>query len=67
MKMKKEVQVGSVAVAYGDSASYRTYILVFHQVLIVMELERNLLCPFQLHLNGITISENPLQFTRMGK
>ena len=64
MKMKKEIQVGSVAVAYDDSASYSTYILVFHQVLIVLELERNVLCPFQLHLNGITINENPLQFTQ---
>ena len=64
MKMKKEIQVGSVAVAYDDPSSYSTYILVFHQVLIVLELERNLLCPFQLHLNGININESPLQFTQ---
>ena len=64
MKMKKEIQVRSVAVAYDDPASYSTYILVFHQVLIVPELERNLLCPFQLCSNGITINEDPLQFTQ---
>ena len=64
MKMKKEIQVGSVAVAYDDPASYSTYILVFHQVLIIPELERNLLCTFQLQLNDITINENPQQFTQ---
>ena len=67
MKMKKEMQVGAVAVAYDDPASYSTYILVFHQVLIVPELERNLLCPFQLHLYGITINKNPLWFTKKNR
>ena len=30
----------------------------------VPELERNLLCPFQLCLNGVTINGNALQFTQ---
>ena len=64
MKMKNEIQVGSMAVAYDDPASYNTYILVFQQVLVVLELERNFLCPFQLCLNGITINENPTVHTK---
>ena len=64
MKMKKQIEIASVAVTYDDAASGSTYILVFHQVLMVLELERNLLCPFQLCLNDITIIESSLQFTQ---
>ena len=67
IKMKKEIQVGAVAVAYDDPACYSTYILVFHQELIVPELERYLLCPFQLHLYGITINKNPLWVTQKNR
>jgi Reverse transcriptase (RNA-dependent DNA polymerase) len=50
----------SVAVAYDDPVTYTTYILVFHQVLLIKELKCNLISPFQLRTNGIVVNEEPL-------
>jgi hypothetical protein len=49
-----------VAVAYDDPVTYTTFVLVFHQVLLIKELKCNLISPFQLRMNGIVVNDEPL-------
>ena len=51
----------SVAVAYDDESSHTTFILVFNQVLYVEELNHNLISPFQVRMNDITVNDIPLR------
>jgi hypothetical protein len=55
-----DTPIASVAVAYDDPISFTTYILVFHQVLLVKGLEHNLLSPYQIRSNGVEVNDNPL-------
>ena len=64
MQHHKETRLGTVAIAYDDPQTYTTFILIFHQSLIIPEMKNNLLCPFQLRLNGIEVNETPLQFLK---
>ena len=64
MRRKQETKIGMVAVAYDEPKTFTNYILIFHQSLIIPELKNNLLCPFQMHLNGIEVNEVLLQFLR---
>jgi hypothetical protein len=55
-----EVPICTCAVAYDDPRTYTTMILVFHQALYFGErLPHNLICPFQLRMNGIKVDECP--------
>ena len=51
----------SVAVAYDDENTHTTFILVFNQVLYVEELHHNLISPFQVRMNDITVNDIPLR------
>ena len=64
MQHRQETRLGTVAIAYDDPQTYTTFILIFHQSLIIPEMKNNLLCPFQLRLNGIEVNETPLQFLK---
>lgn len=57
-----KVPICSVAVAYDCPNSFQTYILIFHQALVVPKMEHILLCPNQLRSNDVIINECPLQF-----
>ena len=60
MRRKQETKIGTVAVAYDEPKMFTTYILIFHQSLIIPEFKNNLLCPFQMRLNGIEVDDVPL-------
>ena len=64
MQRRQQTRLGTVAIAYDDPQTYTTFILIFHQSLIIPEMKNNLLCPFQLRLNGIEVNETPLQFLK---
>ena len=64
MRRKQETKIGMDVVAYDEPKTFTTYILIFHQSLIIPDLKNNLLCPFQMHLNGIEVNEVPLEFRR---
>ena len=55
-----DVPIVTAAVAYDCPATYKTYILIFHEALYVSELEPNLLNPFQLRHQGIVVNDVPL-------
>lgn len=57
----------NVAVAYDDELSHTTYILVFNQVLFVEELLHNLVSPFQVRMNDITVNDTPLRMLVQSK
>jgi hypothetical protein len=58
--VKVHTPIASIAVAYDDQATNETYILIFHQVLYIKEMERNLILPFQLRMNQIIINKAPI-------
>ena len=58
----REVRVASVAVAYDCPILMQTFILVFHESLLIPGLRNHLLCPFQMRHNGIIVNECPMQF-----
>ena len=64
MQQQKDTKLGTVAIAYDDPCTFATFILIFHQSLIIPKMKNNLLCPFQLRLNGIKVNEVPLQFLK---
>ena len=64
MRRTQETKIGMDAVAYDEPKTFTTYILIFHQSLIIPDLKNNLLCPFQMHLNGIEVNEVPLDIRR---
>jgi hypothetical protein len=60
-KMKSlETLIVSVAVAYDDTRTGTTYILVFNQVLYTESVKHNLISSFQLWMNDIIINDTPL-------
>ena len=56
MQEIQNVRVTKIAVAYDCHASFRTYILIFDQVLYIPSMNHNLLCVDQLRDNGIIAS-----------
>jgi hypothetical protein len=56
-----ECPIVSVAVAYDDEETHTTFILVFNQVLYVEEMNHNLVSPFQMRMNDITVKDVPLR------
>jgi hypothetical protein len=58
----KQVPIASVAVAYDCPESFETFILIFHQVLLIKEMKSHLICPNQLRMGGITVNDCPVQF-----
>ena len=55
----KGLKTVSAAVAYDDPITGRPVILVIHQAILVPSLEHNLLCPMQMRLNDVEVSEIP--------
>ena len=55
-----DVPIVTAAVAYDCPSTYKTYVLIFHEVLHVPELEPNLVNPFQLRHQGIVVNDVPL-------
>ena len=60
MQELENVKVAKVAVAYDCRASFRTYVLVFDQVLYIPSMNHNLLCVDQLRDNRIIVNDIPL-------
>jgi hypothetical protein len=56
------VPILSVALEYDCQTLYQTFILIFHQVLYIEQLERCLLCPNQLRANEIEVNDCPFMF-----
>ena len=56
------VPVVQCVVAYDDPATFKTWYLIFDQVLYIKGLEYALICPNQLRLNGVTVRDVPKQF-----
>jgi hypothetical protein len=63
----KSLPIVTAAVAYDCPITYLTYILIFHQIVYIDELNSHLICPYQLRLAGITVNACPLQFTPISK
>jgi hypothetical protein len=59
--VEMEVPIATVAVAYDDAATHTTFILIFHQVLYVENMEHNLVSPFQVRINDIVVNDTPLR------
>jgi hypothetical protein len=57
-----DVPIVSAALAYDCPETYSTYILIFHQVLYLPDLNAHLICPNQLRANQIRVNDCPLQF-----
>jgi hypothetical protein len=49
----------TAAVAYDDQVSGQTMILIFHQAIYIPGMENNLLCPMQMRLNDVLVSDIP--------
>ena len=49
----------SAVVAYDDPMTGETIILIIHQAIYIPSMENNLLCPMQMRLNDVKISEIP--------
>ena len=56
------VPVVQCVVAYDDPITLLTRMLVFNQALLVKDMERALICPNQLRMNGVTVRDTPKQF-----
>ena len=54
-----DVKIVTAAVVYECPVAGHPYLLRFHQVLHVPEMERHLLCPFQMRMNGIKVNDEP--------
>ena len=55
----KDLRTVTAALAYDDSLTGDTTILLVHQAIYIPELEHNLLSTMQVRLNDVTISETP--------
>ena len=60
LKSISNVRIGTAAIAYDCVSTQTTYILFFHQVLLLPNMEVNLLCPDQLREFGIQVKDVPL-------
>ncbi len=56
-----EVPICTCAVAYDDPSTGHTYILFFHQSLVIDTIRPHLINPFQIRDCGVTINATPLQ------
>jgi len=56
----QKVRIITVAVAYDDPTTYRTYILLFPEALYIPSFKQHLLCPNQIRTTGITINDTAL-------
>ena len=59
--MLKDVKIVHGAVAYDCPTTYKTFILIYHQALLIPGMEVHLLNPFQMREQGITVNDIPLQ------
>jgi hypothetical protein len=57
----QHVAICTMAVAYDCPTNLLTYILFFPQALYIKGMSTNLLSPFQLCDNGVTVNDTPLQ------
>ena len=57
--INKDVKTVSAAIAYDDPTTGEVIILVLHQALHIPTMEHNLLCPMQLRMNDVMVSEIP--------
>ena len=56
----KNVPIVTAAVAYDCLSTFKTFVLIFHEALFVPNLEPNLINPYQLRHQGITVNDVPL-------
>jgi hypothetical protein len=49
----------TAVVAYDDPVSGETILLIINQAIYIPTLEHNLLCPMQMRLNDVLVSEIP--------
>ena len=56
---EEDCKTVSAALAYDDPRTGEVIILVVHQAILIPHLEINLLCPMQLRINDVKISEVP--------
>ena len=57
----QEVPICTVAIAYDDPSTGHTYILFFHQSLVIDTINPHLVNPFQVRDHGVTVNATPLQ------
>ena len=57
--VSKSLRTVSAAVAYTIPTTGEVVMLVIHQAVLIPSLSHNLLCPNQLRLNDVAISEQP--------
>jgi hypothetical protein len=61
---KVNTPIANIAIAYDDAMTNTTYILIFNQVLYIIEMSHNLISPFQLRMNQVTINKAPIMTLR---
>ena len=53
----------TAGVVYDDPTTGRPVLIIIHQAIYIKGLKHNLLCPMQLHHNGISVNEHPKHCT----
>ena len=56
-----DVKIAHVAVAYDCPKTFRTYLLIYHEVLYIPDMDDNLCNPNQIRAQGIKVNDAPLQ------
>ena len=57
----KGIRIVTAAVAYDCPISYQTFILIFHESLLIRQLQHHLINPLQLRNRGLVVNEALLQ------
>jgi len=58
---EKDVKIVHVAVAYECPKTFRTYLLIYHEVLYIPDMDDHLGNPNQMRAQGIEVNDVPLQ------
>jgi hypothetical protein len=59
LPVMEQVEIGDVAMAYDDPYSYRTYLLVMRNALLIPSMDHNLLPPFLVREASLFLDETP--------
>ena len=58
----QDLPVSTIAIAYDDPITFKTFILIFHEALQVAGMQHHILCPNQLRDNDILVNDTPLLY-----
>jgi hypothetical protein len=59
----QDLPVSTVAIAYDDPKNFYTYVLIFHEALVVHGMAHHIFCPNQLRDNDVRVQDVPLMYT----